>query len=48
MTQNTLRFCHFFFACKACAYDRFHFGQPGSGRIAIGLYHAFLHRWLQV
>jgi len=35
-------------AVQACAYDRYHFGRPGTGRIAIGLYWAFLHRWLQV
>jgi len=35
-------------AVQACAYDRYHFGRPGTGRIAIGVYWAFLHRWLQV
>ena len=33
---------------QSCAYDRYHFGRPGSGRICIGLYHAFLRRWLEV
>lgn len=31
---------------QACAYDRYHFGRPGTGRISVGLYHAFLARWL--
>jgi hypothetical protein len=35
-------------AVQACAYDRAHFGRPGTGRIAVGVYWAFLHRWLQV
>lgn len=34
-------------AVLACAHDRLHFGEPGSGRIGIGLYHAFINRWLQ-
>jgi hypothetical protein len=33
---------------QACAYDRAHFGRPGTGRISIGIYHAFIHKWLQV
>jgi hypothetical protein len=36
------------YAEQSCAYDRYHFGRPGSGRICIGLYHAFLQRWFQV
>ena len=36
------------YAEQSCAYDRYHFGRPGSGRLCIGLYHAFLSRWFQV
>ena len=32
---------------QACAYDRYHFGRPGTGRIGAGLYHAFLARWFE-
>jgi hypothetical protein len=35
-------------AMQACAFDRYHFGRPGTGRIAIGLYSTFLHRWFQI
>eukprot|EP00615_Pteridomonas_danica_P011961 CAMPEP_0114346950 /NCGR_PEP_ID=MMETSP0101-20121206/13493_1 /TAXON_ID=38822 ORGANISM="Pteridomonas danica, Strain PT" /NCGR_SAMPLE_ID=MMETSP0101 /ASSEMBLY_ACC=CAM_ASM_000211 /LENGTH=1385 /DNA_ID=CAMNT_0001483933 /DNA_START=329 /DNA_END=4486 /DNA_ORIENTATION=- len=33
---------------QACAYDRAHFGRPGTGRINIGIYHAFLYKWFEV
>ena len=32
------------FSCWA----RYHFGRPGTGRISIGLYVAFLHKWLSL
>lgn len=33
-------------AVQRCAYDRYHFGRNGRGRIAVGLYVAFIARWL--
>eukprot|EP00633_Aureoumbra_lagunensis_P008734 CAMPEP_0197310136 /NCGR_PEP_ID=MMETSP0891-20130614/8760_1 /TAXON_ID=44058 ORGANISM="Aureoumbra lagunensis, Strain CCMP1510" /NCGR_SAMPLE_ID=MMETSP0891 /ASSEMBLY_ACC=CAM_ASM_000534 /LENGTH=1110 /DNA_ID=CAMNT_0042795639 /DNA_START=226 /DNA_END=3558 /DNA_ORIENTATION=- len=35
-------------AIQICAMDRFHFAQNGRGRVALGLYAAFLQRWLDV
>lgn len=33
-------------AVQRCAYDRYHFGRNGRGRVAVGLYVAFIARWL--
>lgn len=35
-------------AVQRCAYDRFHFGRNGRGRLGAGLYAAFLGRWLEL
>ena len=32
---------------QACAHDRYHFGDPGTGRIAVGLYAAHLSLFLR-
>ncbi|KAJ8609236.1 hypothetical protein CTAYLR_008063 [Chrysophaeum taylorii] len=35
-------------AVQRCAFDKFHFGRNGRGRIAVGLYAAYVARWLDV